>query len=394
MPRHEIPNVPPFERNHDAGGMAMLALECVLRTQGDSHPAWWLAGTSGDAFKFVYDAGAVFEPLRDRAPLDVLTQACRAAGWSGHWLCGARVDEVISVVRESVRQGRPVITPFLGDKWYHGLVLIVGIDEGERRFLLQIARDSPSDAPGYETVPIPEHWDGPVPGAVAWADIPLFVLDARTTPPAPGQLINEALLLAATLYVGPPLAYADHPGAQCYSGTPLAGRTTLQGEAALAALRCDIAEGEFIGFDTIWRIDAQLGQLHYDRSNAARFLRAAAQRHPSSALLLEASDLYAATAEAARQIMTAYWDKRSNRLTDQSEVRAAIGESSSLVYAVADLPPRELASLRRAVPILETPWGLGAIADSPRRRRGILATVDRIIVQERRSIDLLRHAVQ
>ncbi len=76
----EIRDVPTFDRNHDAGSMAMLALEAILAAQGERWPAWWLAGMSGDAFKFVYDAGAVFEPLRDRVPLDVLTLACQAAG--------------------------------------------------------------------------------------------------------------------------------------------------------------------------------------------------------------------------------------------------------------------------------------------------------------------------
>lgn len=389
MTAYAIPDVPPFDRNDDAGCMAMLALEAALATQGDSWPAWWLAGMSGDAFKFVYDPGTVFEPLRDRVPVDVLTLASRAAGWAGHWCLDVPTRDVPALVRESVQRGCPVITPFLGERWYHGMVLIVGIDPSKRQFLLRIARKNDGAGSNYETIAIPERWDGPVPGAVAWAGTPLFILDGRISPPNECQLFDQAFARAAGLHTGAPLPYADHPGAQRYSGPPLAGRSAHQGESALRALREDLADGEFIDFGRIWRIDAQLGQLHYDRTNAGRFLRAAAGQHHAGRLLWEAAQHYEATARIAAQLQAAFWDQRLEQSSDLPGVSAGIGDTSSLVYAVGHLPPVPLASLGHKVPLLEIPWGSAAVVDSPPRRRAVLDMVDRIIDHEECSVALL-----
>lgn len=394
MSRHTIAGVPSFERNHDAGSMAMLALETVLRTQGEDCPEWWLAGMSGDAFKFVYDVGAVFEPLRDRVPLDVLSQACRAAGREGYWRLGASMEEAVALVRDAVGRGCPAIAPFLGTRWYHGMVLAVGVDEDAGAFVLQIARDDASGATDYETVAIPQSWNGPVPGGAIWADNPLFLVGERRPPSRAAQSIEEALARAVSLHAGPPLPYSDHAGAQEYSRPPLAGRVALQGEAGLRALDDDIDDGDFITFDIIWRIDAQLGQLHHDRGNAARFLRAMSREHPAKLLLLQAADLYAATAEVATRIQHAYWDKRTAGAADRRSVRAAVEDSASLVYAVGGLPAGELDALRHATPVLDTPWGAAAIADGTRRRRGMRDLVDRILEQEGRCAALLMRALE
>lgn len=116
MAELSIPGVPAFPRSYDAGGMAMLALEAALKAVGDERPAWWLAGASGDAFKFAYDRGNVFEPLRDRVPADTVTLACAAAGLRGRWLTGASMDEIRGLVRDAVHRGTPVLAPFLGSQ--------------------------------------------------------------------------------------------------------------------------------------------------------------------------------------------------------------------------------------------------------------------------------------
>ena len=387
-----IADVPSFARDYDAGSMAMAALEVALAVRGEDRPAWWLAGVSGDAFKFVYDPAPVFEPLRDRNPLDVLTIAGRAAGWDGRWSIGTQVPAAEIAVREAVRKGAPVLAPFLGEAWYHGVVLVVGIDDTERRFHLQIARTDRAAARGYETVAIPRSWNGPVPGDVAWADAPLFVLDGRTTIPPPQQVGDDALARAIGLHAGAPLPYADHPGARCYSAVPLAGRAAAQGEAALLALRDDIARSESVGWDLIWRIDAQLGQLHYDRGNAARFLRWLADGHRAALPLLEAADGYAVTAAFAKRLQGAYWDKGWSDIADRRAVAEGIDRSASLVHAVGGLPPHEIAALQRVVTVLETPWGPAAIVDDHRRRQALVDLVDRIIAQERACIERLRRS--
>ncbi len=385
-----IPDVPAFERNDDAAGMAMTALEAALATRGGGRPAWWLAGMSGDAFKFVYDRGAVFEPLRDRVPLDVLTLACRAAGWDGQWRCGLNAAQAAALVQASVQRGCPVITPFLGSKWYHGMVLIVGIDAAKGVYFLRVARERGN---GHETVCIPERWDGPVPGPLAWADTPLFLLQGRLPPPGPDEALRAALGRAVELFEGAPLPYAAHPGAQRYSEPPLAGRAAFQGEAALHALKEEVAAGGIVGFDLIWRIDAQLGQLRYDRGNAARCLRAMAEQHQASGPLQEAALHYEVTAQCAGQLQAAFWDKRLQQTAELRSLHAAIDGSASLVYAVGHLPPGELATLRCMAPVLETPWGPAAVIDAPQRRGSALELVDRIIEREHLCVALLRKAL-
>lgn len=387
-----ITGVPSFARDDDAGSMAVVALEAALAVQGENRPAWWLAGVSGDAFKFVYDPAPVFEPLRDRNPLDVLTIAARAAGWVGRWSIGTHVPAAEIAVRAAVRKGTPVLAPFLGEAWYHGVVLVVGIDDAARRFHLQIARMDQAAARGYETVAIPPGWSGPVPGDIAWADAPLFVLDGRTTTPLQRQVGDDALARAIDLHAGAPLPYADHPGARCYSAVPLAGRAAAQGEAALLALRDDIAGSETVGWDLIWRIDAQLGQLHYDRGNAARFLRWLADRHRAGLSLLEAADGYAVTAAFAKRLQGAYWDKQWRDIADRRVVAAGIDRGASLVHAVGGLPAHEIAALRRVVPVLDTPWGPAAIVGDHRRRQALVDLVDQIIARERACIESLRRS--
>jgi len=390
----EIRDVPTFDRNHDAGSMAMLALEAILAAQGERWPAWWLAGMSGDAFKFVYDAGAVFEPLRDPGSVGCPDARLPGRRWAGHWRLGAQPGEVVDLVRASLQRGCPVITPFLGSRWYHGIVLIVGIDDTARQFLLRIAREDSTSAAGYQTVAIPERWDGPVPGAVAWADTPLFILDGRMSLPSREALLGDALARAADLHAGAPLSYAGHPGAQRYSDPLLSGRAARQGEAALGVLRQDLAEGELRDFALIWRIDAQLGQLHYDRTNAVHFLRAVAGEHLAGGQLLEVALCYEATARIAARIQAALWDKQLGQTPDLTGVRAGIGASASLVYAVRHLPREDIAALSRYISVLQTPWGPAAIVDSPRRRRGVLELVDGIIVNERRCVAMLLDAAR
>lgn len=393
MPLDLISNVPSFVRDHDAGSMAVTALSVALGTQGDDRPDWWLAGVSGDAFKFVYDAGPVFEPLRDRNPLDVVETACRAAGWEGHWSTTGRAEIVEAVVRQSIGAGRPLLAPFLGEAWYHGMVLVVGIDDARRRFLLQRARTGGGEAGDYELIAIPDRWDGPVPGDVAWSDAPLFVLEGRRTAPPPTIALATALARAIELHGGRPLPYAGHPGAQRYSGVPLAGRVAPQGDAAFRLLRHDILRAGTIGFDLIWRIDAQLGQLHYDRRNAARFLRVAAGGHPAAAALTEAAERHATTADIAKRIQHAFWDKSLGGEADASAVRSAVNTSSSLVYALGGLPAQERDRLHGSLPVVDTPWGPAGIADAPSRRERLAELVDRVIEAEGRAVAALGRAV-
>ncbi len=86
-----IDNVPAFFLNWDAGDMFMLTLESCLRYLGQEVNSWWLAGISGDAFKFVYDKDDVHEPMRDRVSIDTISLATVSVGWKGKWYINDKI---------------------------------------------------------------------------------------------------------------------------------------------------------------------------------------------------------------------------------------------------------------------------------------------------------------
>ncbi len=383
-----LKSVPAFPLVYDAGDGIILALEALFRYRGRRRSVAWLAGISGDAFKFVYDRGDVFEPLRDRVPVDTATLAAQAVGLKGRWLLDASRPQVIEAVAHSLARGYPVLAPYLAPE-VHSAALIVGLDRAAGTFDLQVPRPDPNaDAP-YVTIPIPDRWDGPVPGPAIWADTPLFLIEGEGSPPDEGVLLREALERAVALAQGGSLPYKPHPGAQEYSVPPLTGRYAFHGRDALDLLQYEVGQVMPNRFAVIWRMDAQLGQLAWDRANAAAFLRQAAEMTPEmTAALTEAARLYEETARLARRAKGAYWDQGLLEVTEAEAALAYLRESSSMVYA---LPPAATAweEVTRRLWRLETPWGPAAILVTPDRVAAIQETVDGIVRNERRVGELL-----
>jgi len=191
LSRYIVPNVPAFKLNYDAGDMAILALEAVLKALDKPYPNWWLSSVYGETFKFVYDRGDVFEPMRDRVPLDIFGIACAAVGIEGRWIVNKSMKEVKKLVRNSLKQGMPVLAPYLAES-YHGMTIITGIDENEN-LLLQVGKEDLEKGHEYVAQQIPNKWNGPVPGPIIWADNPIFIIKEIENPPDENKVIKQTL---------------------------------------------------------------------------------------------------------------------------------------------------------------------------------------------------------
>ncbi|MFX1573687.1 MAG: hypothetical protein ACFFB0_13135 [Promethearchaeota archaeon] len=384
-----IPDVPIFHLNWDAGDMLMLALESCLKYLDQNVNSWWLAGISGDAFKFMYDKKDVREPMRDRVPIDTVSLACSSLGWEGKWYINETIDKVRNRIKHSLEQGYPVITSNLGTRWYHGANIITGINEDTNELFLQIGHEDISKSYNYKKIHIPEKWDGPVPGSIIWADNPIFILKNKTSQPEEEKIIVESIARVIDIYQGESLPYKDHVGAQKYSTPLLKGKTVNKGITAFNELKDEIKNSE-ITWPVIWSITTQCGQLLYDRSNASKFLKKAAEKYSQYFMLAKIADYYEEIINAANLLKQSYWDERLNKITKIEELVVKLKKGKSFVYNISNLKRDDINQLCRILPIMETLWGFTVILDNPRRRNYNLDLVDLIIDREKNCLNLFQ----
>ncbi|MFX1574941.1 MAG: hypothetical protein ACFFB0_19565 [Promethearchaeota archaeon] len=388
-----IENVPAFFLNWDAGDMFILALESCLRYLGQETNSWWLAGISGDAFKFVYDKEDVREPMRDRVPIDTISIACTSIGWEGKWYINEKIERSKELIMNSLEQGYPIITSNLGSQWYHGANIITGLNEDTDEIFLQIGRENLLDSIQYETISIPEKWDGPVPGPIIWADNPLFLFEKKLKQPEEESLVFESITRAVNLYRGDSLLYKSHPGAQKYSTSSLEGKSVKQGLAALVNLKEEIEQSE-ITWPVIWSVTTQVGQLSYDRSNAGRYLEETAKKHSQYSELETISKIYYETTHVANLIKQSYWDKRWNKTNNIEKLVEYISNSKSFVYDVSNLKAEILDHIRNRFPVIDTLWGPAVKLDSSERRIYNSNLINMILNNEKRSVEFLTKLIK
>lgn len=362
-----IPDVPIFVLNWDAGDMYIYALESCLKFLGEKCESWWLAGLSGDAFKFVYDRDDVREPMRDRVPVDIVGLASSSIGWEGKWYFNERLDKVISYIKGSLEQGYPVLTSNLGAQWYHGANIITGINEDTNEFLLQIGREDITGSFDYERIPIPEEWDGPVPGSIIWATNPIFILEKKIAAPNEEKTISMSINRAVEIYNKKSLPYKFHPGAQKYSTVSLKDKFVRQSLNAFEELSEEVKNTE-VNWTTIWSITTQIGQLSYDRLNASKFLNYIANKFTDYSRLVEISNLYKQTVDNANLLKQSYWDNRLDGINDFKKILEEIRKSKSFVYSISNLKLELKNQLQKDFPIIDTLWGPAIIIDLPNRR--------------------------
>ncbi len=386
-----IPGVPSYKRETDSGNMAFLAAQAALSVLGVARGLPQLAGASGDAFKFVYDRAPIFEPLRDLRPWDSLARACAACGLRAEWVPDATLDHVRGQVSAHAAIGQPVLTSNLPGGDYHGFFLLVGYDEDDDTLRYQQAHDTPASNAPYGSLKLSDsvRWDGPVAGPPHWASFPLLVIRGPLyDPPDEAAQRREALQTALDVLDGEAVAYGSHPGAQAYASVPLAGRAARQGLVALDHLALDLAEADLSDFATIWRLDAQLGQLAWDRELAALYLESWAGDAPADLIAQ-----YQTIAHTARTLLARNWERRSASITRLRDLQTFIEGTAAYVYALPS-DPQVQEGLRDQGKLLQTPWGAALLVETPKRREGAVRLARRLLDRERDAGPLLKRARQ
>ena len=371
----------------------MHALESCLKFQGQESNYWWLAGVSGDAFKFIYDRDDVREPMRDLVPIDTVSLACSSMGWEGKWYVDEKIENVVDRVKRSLKKNYPILTSNLGSQWYHGANIITGINEESNEFFLQIGRVDLTKSYGYEKIPIPKKWDGPVPGPIIWADNPIFIFEKRIEKPNEEKTVTNSLKQALDIYNKKTLSYKDHPGAQNYSTPSLKGKVVNQGLNAFIELREEVTNS-VITWPIIWRITTQCGQLSYDRSNVTKFLKTIVKKYSQFSSLEKISDLYNETMNNANALKKSYWDDRLRGIDDLEKLLEEMYNSQSFVYNISRLGTDKVNQIRNKFIVMDTLWGPAVILDSPKRRNYSLEMIDIIINNENKCIKELKKSLK
>ncbi|MBN1963090.1 MAG: hypothetical protein JW910_00485, partial [Anaerolineae bacterium] len=364
-----IPNVPPFALEHASGNLAFLAAQAALSALGVGRSLAALAGASGDAFKFVYDAGPVREPLRDLRPFDTLAAAFASVGLRAEWVPEATLDHVRGQVEAHSKIKQPVLTSCLPGLDYHGFCLLVGYDEATDRLSYRCAAASPQPGTAYQTLSLRDSptWSGPITGGPGWVDFPLLVIRGPLYDPASAITQRKsALETALALLHGEPIPYPAHAGAAKLARVPLTDRTAPQGLAGLAALSDDLGKTDLRAFDTLWRLDAQLSQLAWDRTLAALYLESWEGDAPARLIAQ-----YRTIAHTAQTLATRAWEKRGAGIRGAEDLRAFVEGTAACVYALPP-DPRVRDGVRSLGHVIDTPWGRALVLDTPERRASAL----------------------
>lgn len=385
--RNQLPDVPAYPRNDDAGAGALAALHAALRCRGAKAGYEELLLLSGAAFGFVYDNAPVFEPQRDLLPLDVMRTGARATGYNGRWVVDRTPAETLEQVAGALAGGRPAVVSLYSVEGLHGFAVAVGCDPTSGELLVQTGERNftPDMAPTQVPLRLAAGWSGAVTGPQAWGRCPVFLLEAGAPSgwTAEGRLYR-ALNRGAALLAGGWTPYRETAESLEFSGVPLAGRQAAYGLPAYDVLAADLSACEWLGgFDVIWRLDAQLTQLYHHRIAAAEYLRSVA--HPVAA---EAAETCQATARAALELASRFWFKPSHELTTAEDLLSMAGSQRAMVFWLG-LDDEERAQLAPRLPVVQTPWGYVAVRDSVPRRKEAVNLVRRMRRQEETLSQLL-----
>ncbi len=375
-----INNVPSFKHEPAAGNRAFLAAQAALSVVGLGRGLPFLAGGSGDAFKFVYDRGLARAPLRDLRPWDSLALAYAACGLRAEWVPDATLDHVRGQVEAHAQIGQPILSSGLpGDDG--DFCLLVGYEEDDDRLSSQQAAAVPSAATPYRTLDLADDpaWNGPVTGPPFWVDFPMLVIRGPLYDP-PGEAAQRRAALQRALDVqhGDPVAYGDASEV----------RSAQQGLAAFEALAADLEAGDLGDPDLSWKLDALLAQYAWDRDLAALYLESWAGNAPATLI-----DLYRSAAHGARTLLTRNWEVRSAAMTDSETLLAFVAGTGAYRYQLPESPTirQGLADLGR---VIGTPRGPALLVETPQRRAGAVRLAQRLHDLEASAGPLLEEALQ
>lgn len=375
-----ISDVPSFNDEPAAGNRAFLAAQAALSVVGLGRGLPFLAGASGDAFKFVYDTGAVREHLRDLRPWDSLAAAYAACGLRAEWVPEATLDHVRGQVEAHARIGQPILSSGLphGDG---GCCLLVGYDEDRDRLISQHAADVPGAATPYRVLDLADDpaWEGPVTGPPYRVDFPMLVIRGPLyDPPDESTQRRAALQRALDVLNGAPIAYD-------VAGVKQAAR---QGLAAFQALTADLETVDLGDADLAWKLDALLAQYAWDRDLAALYLESWAGDAPADLIAL-----YRSAAHGARTLLTRVLERRSAAMADRDSLRGFVTGTGAYCYLLPEAP-----GIRQGLDdlgsIIETPHGPALLVATDSRRAGAARLARRLHDLEASATPLLAGALQ
>ena len=400
---NRIDGIGDFPLEYESGSMALHALGSCTAYHGLRVGYQRLVGISGSAFKFVYDTTEAYEPLRDIAPVDILTRAAHTLGFhEAHWQTGLSIEGVRGLIRDEIDAGHPVLVPYLKSDAYHGFFIVTGYDFDKDSLFVEGAFE---DSLPYLVIPFPDSWEGPTVSPAGWATNPVFVLGGRSERRQEVVDIGkETILDGIDLMKGGSITYGAHPGAARFMRTK-GPRQATYGLPAYDLLSSDLAEGKMVvrvgetdelNFALVWRLDAMLGQLVHDRLFGSLFLRMLTGGLPDEKVntLNEVVTSFKATARDAQDLRKIFWDEVPPDLRTADEIADYIATSMSIVFAIGDDSVVREAAIEAGFNLFRTLWGWVIIEDTRDKRLAAVAHVRSIVFREERSIETLEAIVE
>ncbi|MBN2471344.1 MAG: hypothetical protein JXN59_11510 [Anaerolineae bacterium] len=388
-----IEELPAFKAEPDSGNLAFLAAQAVLLRVGVQWGIAQLAGASGDAFKFVYDNAPVKEPLRDLRGWDSLARAFTACGLRAEWVPDATLDHVRGQVEAHAAVQQPILTSGLRGVGDNDFALLVGYDEDTDTLTYLRGTSNPSAAAGRtETLILSDglRWSGPITGVPHRVDFPLLVIrGALYNPPDEQTQRRAALQTALDVLYGDPIAYPAHPDAQQYADVPLQNRRVRQGLAGLALLAEDLEEADLSAPATLWRLDALLRQLAWDRELAVIYLESW-----GGSALAALIGRYRTIAHTARTLLTRNWERRSAALYSLDDLRGLVSSTSAYLYALPDDAKIRTDAVESGLgTLVSVAHGTALLVETPERRTSAARLARRLQELEQSCEPLLKQAL-
>jgi hypothetical protein len=202
-----------------------------------------------------------------------------------------------------------------------------------------------------------------------------------------------------SLLKGGKLSYGSHQGEQSYMRA--AGpHEAAYGIPAYRLLARDVASADLVlkrgaedeaNFGLIWRLDAQIGQLEHDRTNAATALGYLVSR-VSEGKSVEVEELVTnleKTAEDAAALRKIFWDQIPYQINTPDKIIVYVKGSNSAVFSFAGNDKHFQDLEDRGLRVFKTRWGPVIIDDSAEKRLRARILVRSLEARERGSIVMM-----
>lgn len=344
-------DVPPFLLEPDATDCGIHALRSVLAALDRDVDYDTLKAVSGDGFKFAYDRGAIFEPMRDLTPTDFMRDGLACYGVRGAWQTSYTLEDLDALLPAALEKRHPVLTSNLLDA-SGGYQIIVGYEPGDvpriavrGGLLASDLEEDPTPGRPPRWIPLDADWHGPVTSRARWGANPVFLIEhvddagEPSAQPSPDLVLRraaEAGMRACEVFE---IAYGTSGLEQDFASEPLAGRSAAHGAEAWAVFIEEIRQRPSLEHSAfIWKVDTVAARLAHDRDALARFFAACADRVDGSErglLTGLAADLRQLACDA-RDLRQLVWFDPSSAASSAEAVQDMLSSSRALAYPLPD----------------------------------------------------------